>query len=436
MSARTLRREVVAFAGAAVIGVLPMSPGPATAASSGPTSAAAASSGPASAAAASASPTVTPAPSPSGTAGAPAEPQRVDRSSGRLLRRLTPAETALGAMTRAQVVGQVFMVGTPATAASPTTRAEIGRYHVGNVMLTGRSSAGTSGPARVAARMQAAATPAATHDVRLLVSTDQEGGAVQVLGGPGLPPIPSGLAQGRIRPDLLRERAAGWGRALRRAGVNMNLAPVLDTVPSPAAAALNPPIGVFDREYGYTPRAVARHGTAFARGMADAGVVATGKHFPGLGRVRENPDVASGVTDPVTGPDDPYFGPFRTAIRAGVPVVMMSTAIYPRLDRTRPAAFSRTVVEGLLRRQLGFRGVVVSDDLGSARQVAGYPYGARAVRFLGAGGDLVLTVDPSSLPAMYRAVLARTRSHPAFGQRVEQAALRVLRVKQQRGLLH
>ena len=338
MSARTLRREVVAFAGAALIGVLPMSPGPAAAAS-GPTSAAVS------------SPTTTPAPSPSGTAAVAAEPQRVDRSSGRLLRRLTPAETRARRDDAGPGGGPGVHGRHPGDRGQPATRAEIGRYHVGNVMLTGRSSAGTSGPARVAARMQAAATPAATGGVRLLVSTDQEGGAVQVLGGPGLATIPSGLAQGRLRPDRLRERAAGWGRALRRAGVNMNLAPVLDTVPSPAAAALNPPIGVFDREYGYTPRGVAVHGTAFARGMADAGVVASGKHFPGLGRVRENPDVASGVTDPVTGPDDPYFGPFRTAIRAGVPAVMMSTAIYPRLDRTSPAAFSRTVVDGLLRRR-------------------------------------------------------------------------------------
>jgi beta-N-acetylhexosaminidase len=164
--------------------------------------------------------------------------------------------------------------------------------------------------------------------------------------------------------------------------------------------------------------------------------VATAKHFPGLGRVRANPDIASGVTDPVTGPRDPYLEPFRTAVRAGVPVVMMSTAFYPRLDRTHPAAFSRTVIDGLLRRRLGFRGVVVSDDLGSARQVARYPYGVRAVRFLAAGGDLVLTVDPATLPAMHRAVLARTRSSPAFRQRVEQAALRVLRIKQRHGLLH
>jgi beta-N-acetylhexosaminidase len=114
---------------------------------------------------------------------------------------------------------------------------------------------------------------------------------------------------------------------------------------------------------------------------------------------------------------------------------MMSTAYYPRLDAANPAAFSRTIIERVLRADLGFRGVVISDDLGNARQVAGFPAGARAVRFLAAGGDLVLTVNPATLPAMHRAVLQRTRSRPAFRDRVEQAALRVLRIKQEQGLL-
>jgi beta-N-acetylhexosaminidase len=271
--------------------------------------------------------------------------------------------------------------------------------------------------------------------VRLLVATDQEGGDVQVLHGPGFSELPSGLQQGRLRPDRLRERAATWARELRRAGVNMNLAPVLDTVPSPAAASSNPPIGWYDRQYGFTPRVVARHGIAFARGMADRGVVASVKHFPGLGRVHANPDVSAGVTDRVTRRDDAYLAPFRRAIEAGAPSVMMSTAYYPRLDRRRPAAFSSFVIDTMLRERLGFGGVVISDDLGSARQVAAWRPGARAVKFLGAGGDLVLTVDPATLPAMYRAVRSRADDRPAFRARVHRAVMRVLELKEQRGLL-
>ncbi len=286
------------------------------------------------------------------------------------------------------------MVGTPATSASARTLSQISRFHVGNVMLTGRSHGGTRTPARVAAAMQARATTRATGHVRLLVATDQEGGAVQVLHGSGIAEIPSALAQGRWAPARLERAAGTWARQLRAAGVNLNLAPVTDTVPSPAAAADNPPIGAFDREFGFDPRVVARHGVAFARGMTAHGVVPTVKHFPGLGRVHANTDSFSRVTDRVTRRHDPYLEPFRRAVDAGVPVVMMSTAYYTRLDPRHPAAFSPFVIRTMLRGDLGFRQVVISDDLGSARQVAHWSSGDRAVRFLGAGGDLVLTVDP------------------------------------------
>ena len=298
-----------------------------------------------------------------------------------------------------------------------------------------RSTAGAAATAAVAAGVQRLTSPAATAGVPALVATDQEGGRVQVLQGPGLSAIPTALVQGTSSPAALRTSAAGWGRELRAAGVDVDLAPVLDTVPGQAAAAANPPIGVFDREYGYTPAAVAAAGTAFAQGLADAGVAATVKHFPGLGRVAGNPDTTAGVTDTVTVRHDPYFAPFQTAVDAGAPLLMVSTAYYSRIDAAHPAAFSPVVLHDLVRHDLGFRGVVVSDDLAHAQQVAAWSPGDRALQFLAAGGDLVLTVDPGQLPAMYDAVLARTRTDSAFRARVQQAALRVLRLKQARGLL-
>ncbi|MGN6781832.1 MAG: glycoside hydrolase family 3 N-terminal domain-containing protein, partial [Marmoricola sp.] len=297
------------------------------------------------------------------------------------------------------------------------------------------SHAGVDATRTVTAQLQRAATPGATGGVRLLIGTDQEGGAVQVLQGPGFGAIPSALEQGQWRPSTLRARAATWAAALRSAGVTVDLAPVEDTVPSPQAARHNPPIGMYDREFGYTVRIVAHHGLAFVRGMRDRGVATAVKHFPGLGRVHGNTDTTAGVTDTVTTRHDAYLQPFATSIADGAELVMMSTAIYRRLDPHRPAAFSPFVVGTMLRGDLGFRGVVVSDDLGKARQVAAWSPGARAVAFLRAGGDLVLTVDPGPLPAMYDAVLARARSHPRFRSLVDAAALRVLGLKQHHQLL-
>jgi beta-N-acetylhexosaminidase len=345
------------------------------------------------------------------------------------------AETVLAGMSLRQRVGQLFMVGTPATSASSATKSHITHRHVGNVMLTGRSFGGVRTPARVSAAMQARATPAATKRVRLLVATDQEGGLVQVLNGTGFTDMPTALSQGRWAPSRLQVRAGIWARQLRRAGVNMNLAPVVDTVPSPAAAQTNPPIGAFDRQFGFRPQVVATHGRAFVRGMSRNRVAPTIKHFPGLGRVHGNTDTSAGVTDRVTRRHDPYLRPFEVAIDAGSPLVMMSTAYYSRMDRRNPAAFSRFIIGEILRGDLGFRGVVISDDLASARQVSRWSYGQRAVKFVRAGGNVVLTVDPNTLPAMYHAVLDAARTRRSFRMKVDQSALRILRLKEDRGLL-
>ncbi|CAI9411613.1 Beta-hexosaminidase [Nocardioides sp. T2.26MG-1] len=371
-----------------------------------------------------------------GSAHAPVAPTRHPMDQPRTEHRMerTP-RSVLAQMSLAQRVGQLFMVGTPADRVDRAARAQVRRHHVGNVMLTGRSYGGVREPARVSRAIRAEVGPDSTDGVRLFVATDQEGGQVRVLQGRGFSDIPTALVQGTWEPSRLRRAATTWAGQLRRAGVNVNLAPVMDTVPSQRAARHNPPIGRYDREFGYSTRVVARHGVAFLRGMADGRVVPAVKHFPGLGRVRANTDTTAGVTDHVTTRHDPYLAPFAAAVDAGAPFVMMSTAIYEHLDPKRPAAFSPFVVQTMLRGDLGFRGVVISDDLARARQVARFTPAARALRFIGAGGDVVLAVDPDPVPAMVAAVLDRARTSDPFRAKVDAAALRVLRAKQAHGLL-
>jgi beta-N-acetylhexosaminidase len=345
------------------------------------------------------------------------------------------AAAVLARMTLAQRVGQVFMVGGQASGVSAATKRAITRYHVGNAMLTGRSHRGITTTRRVARGLQGLATSATTARVPLFVATDQEGGTVQVLNGRGFADIPTASAQGTWSIPTLRKRSTAWASQLRSAGVNVNLGPVMDTVPSRRFARVNPPVGALFRHYGYTPSWVAGRGTAFALGMRAAGVEATIKHFPGLGRVTANTDTRAGVTDRVTTRHDSYVRPFAYAVSAGVPFVMMSSAYYTKIDRRHPAVFSRMAIEGMLRGDLGFTGVVISDDLANAKQVARWSPGARAVKFLAAGGDLVLTVDPVVLPAMYQAVLKRAAADSGFRARVEQAALRILLRKEARGLI-
>jgi len=331
-------------------------------------------------------------------------------------------------MTEAQRVGQLFMVGASSQGPDAATMQAIRVDHVGSVILTDTSQRGVGEIAAISRGLQ----DAAGNTAKLFIATDQEGGEVQRLQGPGFDTIPSATQQGTMPPAQLRADARRWGAQLRAAGVNLNLAPVVDIVP---AGTPNAPIGAMFRQFGSDPATVAAHGIAFAQGLADAGIDATSKHFPGLGRVTDNTDTSAGVTDHITTRHDAFLAPFAAAIKAGVPFVMMATADYTRIDPAHPAAFSPTIVTGMLRGDLGFRGVVISDDLGGAAQVAAYSPAARALDFIAAGGDVVLTVNSVQIPEMTAAVLSAAKADPRFRAEVDAAALRVLTAKQARGLL-
>jgi beta-N-acetylhexosaminidase len=332
-------------------------------------------------------------------------------------------------MSLAQRVGQLFMVDCPTSGITSATISAIQAQHVGSVILDNTTQAGSSAIGALTRALENANPSAA----KLFIATDQEGGEVQRLQGPGFAQVPSGVEQGTLSPHALQADATLWGQQLRAVGVQIDLAPVLDTVPP--GGAPNPPIGDLDREFGHDPATVSAHGAAVVAGLAAAGVDATVKHFPGLGRVTGNTDTSTSVTDSITTRHDAYLTPFATAVANGVPFVMMSTADYAKIDPGRPAAFSSTIVTGMLRGDLGFRGVIISDDLGAAKQVSAYSFGQRAIDFIQAGGDMVLTVDASVAPAMVAAVLSRAQSDATFRAQVDAAAMLVLQAKEARGLL-
>jgi beta-N-acetylhexosaminidase len=341
----------------------------------------------------------------------------------------------LGRLSLDQRVGQLLMVGVPATGPSPTVLEQLAEHHVGNLMLAGRSPGSVDATAALVHAAAGRLTGTATSGVPLLLATDQEGGLVQVLSGSGFDHIPDALSQGGWPAPELRSRARRWGAQLHAAGVNLDLAPVADIVPTRPDPSLNGPIGHFDRQLGSTAAGVEAHAAAFACGMSDAGVATAVKHFPGLGHVRGNTDTSSGVVDHVVGPDDVGLEVFSRAAAACGSVVMTSTAVYARIDPRLPASFSPVVIRHLLRRDLGFRGVVVSDDLGTARQVRQWTPGERARMFVAAGGDLVLTVEPGDVPQMTATLVQAARGSVTMRDRIRESALRVLTLKARLGLL-
>ena len=336
-----------------------------------------------------------------------------------------------GQLTLAQRVGQLFLVAPTADIAGSATRTALARYHFGSVLLPANADGSTSLAVTTAA-IQALA-PADTHDVRFLVAANQEGGEIQQLTGPGFDVMPSALVQGTWTTSALRAQAQTWGSQLRAAGVNLNLAPVLDTVPA-GTASMNAAIGALDRELGSDPQSNGEHGVAFIDGMASAGVASVIKHFPGLGRVAGNTDFTSNVVDTVTTANDPYLDSYRDAINDGVPYVMVAEATYTKIDPSHLAVFSPVIMH-LLRSGLGFNGVIVSDDLGEAKAVASVPAGQRAIDYLSAGGDLITSQSIAPAEEMAATVLASASSDSAFRATVDAAVRRVLAAKQAQGLL-
>jgi beta-N-acetylhexosaminidase len=344
------------------------------------------------------------------------------------------ATRVLAAMSEEQRIGQLFLLGLANDQLGAAETSAIRNYHFGSVWFVEQSTAGTPAIRAVADAVQTLGTAETTASVGFFVAANQEGGIIQSLSGPGFSTIPSALDQGAIDPATLRTRAALWGRELASAGVNLNFAPVLDVV-APGTDAQNAPIGALKRGYGHDPATVSTHAVAFMQGMNDAGIATTGKHFPGLGRVTGNTDFTAAVVDDVTTSNDPYLAPFRDAIVAGIPMVMVALAKYQKIDATELAVFSPTVMQQMLRVSLGFNGVVVSDDLGATVAVANIPPADRAINFLVAGGDFIISKTIAPANAMATAIAARASSDAAFRARADDAALRILRVKAARGLV-
>ena len=218
----------------------------------------------------------------------------------------------------------------------------------------------------------------------LLVMTDEEGGGVQrmpnVTGG-----LPWAAQMASWGPTGIRSAAATAAERLRSVGVNVDVAPVLDVDARPGPSNQNPD-GL--RSFSGDAPTAATDGTAFANGLTDGGVLAVAKHFPGIGGSNSNSDLGPSSTPAYGGPNGSMLQPFRAAIAAGVPAIMVANSTVPGLT-SGPASISSVAITGLLRGQLGFHGLVITDSLsaGALRQI-GYNVPRAALAALQAGADV------------------------------------------------
>ncbi len=292
-------------------------------------------------------------------------------------------------------LGQLVMAGFRGTEVEGNAEVEglLCRSRVGGVLLLGRNVVDAAQLARLTGALQARARACTGRP--LLIAVDAEGGSVMRLGpGAGYTPTLPARELGEANDLALTElEARRIARMLREAGINWNLAPVVDVGYNPT----NPVIVGHGRSYGANPDRVTAHARAFVQGMRAEGVLTSLKHFPGHGSSRE--DSHAGFVD-VTETARPELEliPYRALLAEGlVDSVMTAHVVNRRLDRRRPATLSRPIITGLLRRELGWQGVVVSDDLRMGAIDRRYGMGDAAVQALRAGVDLLL-VSEETLP--------------------------------------
>ena len=285
-----------------------------------------------------------------------------------------------------------------------------------SVCLYGDNVAGPDGLAGVCATLR-------ERMPGVLLAVDEEGGDVTRLHYPGGSSAVGNAVLGRLDdPATTRTVAAGIGHELAALGIGLDLAPDVDINSSPD----NPVIGV--RSFGDDPALVARHAVAWVEGLQSTGVAACAKHFPGHGDTTVDSHHGLPRVDvPLELLHERELAPFRAAVTAGVAAVMTSHIIVSVLDPHRPATFSRIVI-GVLRDELGFSGVVVSDalDMAGASAETGIP--EAAVRALVAGVDLLCLgsqTSPETYSAVHAAVLSAVQSGRLPEQRVVEAAERV-----------
>jgi beta-N-acetylhexosaminidase len=331
-------------------------------------------------------------------------------------------------MNDAQLAGQVILMGIPSTYLPTSARSVLADDHIGGIFMIGNSSAGVAHTRGVTD-----AARSADPGAHLMVTADQEGGQVQRLRGPGFERMPTAVDQARLSDRALAQQAEGWGRELAQAGVDVDLAPVADVVPADVGAA-NQPIYALQRGYGATPAAVSPKVVAYVEGMHAAGRGTALKHFPGLGQVRGNTDFVRDVIDSRTTRHDALLETFRHGIVANTDMVMIALATYSKIDAGQPAAFSSTIITGMLREDLEFQGVVVSDDM-NALQVRDLSASSRAWRFLDAGGDLITIGVPAIAADMARDIRDRMGESANDRLKVHDSAVRVLTMKARLGLL-
>ncbi len=324
-------------------------------------------------------------------------------------------------MTSREKIGQLFMVGFMGTSVTPDLASFIREYKPGGVILFSRNLESVQQIVELTNELQRCSPQSP-----LLISIDQEGGRVSRL-PKGFTIFPPCDLLGRCNSsELTYAAAATIAKELKAVGINMNMAPVLDVNSNPD----NPVIG--DRAFGSAPDLVSELGLVTASGLQDNKVIACGKHFPGHGDTNADSHKELPVVEASRERLEAVeFPPFRRAAAAGIATMMTAHVLYKALDEQLPATLSPAIVTNLLRHEMQYDGVVLTDDLEMHAIVDHYGPGDAAVRAFQAGCDMLLICkererEVAAFEAIERAVASTTIDT----SRLDQSVARIQRLKQ------
>ena len=334
-------------------------------------------------------------------------------------------DTMIAEMTIEEKVGQLIMVGFEGTQANETIKIHIRERFVGGVVLFSRNIETPQQTAELTNQLQrlAGATPC---QIPLFIGIDQEGGWVIRL-KEGATVLPGNMALGATDSTALAERAGEITAVeLAAVGVNLNFAPVMDVNNN----LDNPVIG--RRSFGESPELVSRLGVPYIRGLQRKGVLATAKHFPGHG----DTTVDSHFDLPTVNHDRERIHalelqPFRAAIDADVDAIMTAHIVYSAFDPDRPATLSPAILTDLLRKELGFDGLLITDDMEMKAIDDRYRSGEAAVMAVEAGADIVMVLwTPAKQNEVFDALLSAVKSGRITQARLDQSVERILKSKE------
>ena len=334
------------------------------------------------------------------------------------------AEDPVERMSLRELVGQMFVVSMGGTEPDYYVEKMVRERNIGGVILFGHNMEGEAQTEALTGSLQGLSMRT-EPSIPLFVAVDQEGG--EISSAPWVGPQPAAARVGaRGDPRVARAVAETMGRELLRAGVNTDLAPVVDTGYGAAIGA---------RAFGDDPRLVAEMGAAAVEGFREAGIVSAAKHFPNHGVATSDSHVSLPVVEHDLVTLRSYdLPPFEAAIAADVPMVMVGHLVYPAIDPERPASLSPEAI-AMLRERLGFEGIVVTDDLAMAGASGGGPPARAAVEAVKAGADLLVISSPPEQQAdAYDAVLAAVEAGEIPRGEIRDSVERVLEVKEEYSL--